>query len=300
MAYSSTFCQLQIGACQGHLHLPLWRLASLVAQTVKNLPAMQGTWVRSLGWEDPLEKGMATHSSILVWRTPWTEEPGRHSPWGGKESDTAEGLTLSLSDWILSYCSCCTSTRPKGASRWRMRHFVLQGNWWNRFWIVRYFQKPISWSQSLHLLVSKFSSAQSLSRVRLFATPWIAARQASLPITNSRSLLKLMSTESGMPSNHLILCHPLLLLPSIFPSIRVFSDESVLHILVSRKALNPFMLTSAPHDQQKTLCEISAWLYELPLHQNPYIDLPPLPLWSSLLELSEVLSPRLHSSFCPK
>ena len=61
-------------------------------------------------------------------------------------------------------------------------------------------------------------------------TPWTAACQASLPITNSRSLLKLMSIESVMPSNHLIVCHPLLLLPSIFPSIRVFSNESVFHI----------------------------------------------------------------------
>ena len=75
-----------------------------------------------------------------------------------------------------------------------------------------------------------FSSVQPLSRVWLFATPWTAARQASLSITNSRSLLKLMSIESVMPSNHLILCHPFLLLPSIFPSIRVFSSESVLHI----------------------------------------------------------------------
>ena len=71
---------------------------------------------------------------------------------------------------------------------------------------------------------------KSLSRVRLFATPWTAARQAFLSITNSRSLLKLMSIKSVMPSNHLILCCPLLLLPSIFPSIRVFSDESVLCI----------------------------------------------------------------------
>ena len=74
------------------------------------------------------------------------------------------------------------------------------------------------------------SSVQSLSRVWLFATPWSAAHQASLSITNSQSLLKLMSIESVMPSNHLILCHPLLLLYSIFPSIRVFSDESPLHI----------------------------------------------------------------------
>ena len=76
----------------------------------------------------------------------------------------------------------------------------------------------------------QFSSVQSLSCVQLFATPWTAARQASLSITNSWSLLKLMSIESVMPSNHPVLCHPLLLLPSIFPSIRVFSNESALCI----------------------------------------------------------------------
>ena len=74
------------------------------------------------------------------------------------------------------------------------------------------------------------SSVQLFSCVRLFATPWTAARQASRSITNSQSLLKLMSFESVMPSNHLILCHPLLILLSIFPSIRVFLNESVLHI----------------------------------------------------------------------
>ena len=74
------------------------------------------------------------------------------------------------------------------------------------------------------------SSVQVLSHVWLFVTPWTAAHQASLSITNSQSLLKLMSIESVMPSNHLILCCHLLLLPSIFPSIRVFSNESALHI----------------------------------------------------------------------
>ena len=73
------------------------------------------------------------------------------------------------------------------------------------------------------------NSVQSLSRVQLFATPWTAAHQASLSIANSQSLLKLVFIESVMPSNHLILCRPLLLLPSIFPSIRVFLNESVLH-----------------------------------------------------------------------
>ena len=75
-----------------------------------------------------------------------------------------------------------------------------------------------------------FSSVQSLSHVRLFVTPWIAARQASLSITNSWSLLKLMPIKSVIPSSHLILCHPLLLLTPIPPSIRVFSNESTLHM----------------------------------------------------------------------
>ena len=76
----------------------------------------------------------------------------------------------------------------------------------------------------------QFSSVQSLSHVRLFATPWIAARQASLSITNSRNLLKLMSIELAMPFSHLILCHTLFFLPPIPPSIRVFSNESTLHM----------------------------------------------------------------------
>ena len=82
----------------------------------------------------------------------------------------------------------------------------------------------------LCLSSSQFSSVQSLSRVQLFVNPWITALQASLSITNSRSSLKLMSIESVMPSSHLILCCPFLLLPSIPPSIRVFSNESALHI----------------------------------------------------------------------
>ena len=79
-------------------------------------------------------------------------------------------------------------------------------------------------------MIIQLSSVQSLSRVRLFATPWTTAHQASLSITNSQSLPKPMSTQSVMPSNHLILCHPLLRLPSIPPSIRVFSNESTLRM----------------------------------------------------------------------
>src|SRR5574341_737287 len=82
----------------------------------------------------------------------------------------------------------------------------------------------------LHSSSCKYFSSVQFSCVQLFGTPWTAALQTSLSITNSCSLLKLMSIKSVMPSNHLILCHPLLLLPSIFPSIRVFSNESALHI----------------------------------------------------------------------
>ena len=85
-------------------------------------------------------------------------------------------------------------------------------------------------SEVIYRIAQKLSSVQLLSCVQLFVTPWIAACQASLSITNSWSLLKFMSIESVMPSNHLILCRPLLLLPSIFPSIRVSSKQSVLCI----------------------------------------------------------------------
>ena len=99
---------------------------------------------------------------------------------------------------------------------------------WPRLYL-RTFQ--LHWNISVKIaLWLVFSSVQSLSRVRLVVTPWTAARQASLSITNSWSSPKPMSIELVMPSNHLILCHPLLLLPSVFPSIRVFSNESGLHI----------------------------------------------------------------------
>ena len=88
----------------------------------------------------------------------------------------------------------------------------------------------IVWESSSVWFFCMFSSVQSLSHVRLFATPWITARQASLSITNTQSSLKLMCIESVMPSIHLILCRPLLLLPPIPPSIRVFSNESTLRM----------------------------------------------------------------------
>ena len=101
--------------------------------------------------------------------------------------------------------------------------------------MVNHFQKVLNVlcpdpSEKSPYMAVQFSSVQLLSCVRLFVTPWTAAHQASMSITNSWSLLNLMSIESVMPSNHLILCRPLLLSPSIFPSIRVFSNESVLSI----------------------------------------------------------------------
>ena len=139
---------------------------------------------------------MATHSSILAWRIPRTEEPG------------------SLQSMEMQ----------------RVRH-----NWvtFTFTMILRdfHFHYGSSWlSLSLWFFEVQFSSVQSLSRVWLFATPWIAARQASLSITNSQSSLKLTSIELVMPSSHLILCRRLLLLPPIPPSIRVFSNESTLRM----------------------------------------------------------------------
>ena len=146
---------------------------SLVAQVVKSLPAMQENWVQSP--EDLLEKEMAALSSILAWRIPWTEGPGR-----------IQSMVLQSPTWPCNW------------------HFHFQ--------------------RSLYCC-SDITTWQLLSCVWLFATPWIAACQASLSLAISQSLLKLMSIKTVMPSNHLILCHPLLLLPSIFPSIRIFSNE---------------------------------------------------------------------------
>ena len=105
---------------------------------------------------------------------------------------------------------------------WNTHHFPIS--------LRNLFEKEVHYMTE-NLVILQFSSVQSLSRVQLFATPWIAARQASLSITNSRSSLRLTSIESVMPSSHLILCRPLLLLPPIPPSIRVFSNESTLRMM---------------------------------------------------------------------
>ena len=120
-----------------------------------------------------------------------------------------------------------------------MKISTINSGWWLPVWgWKRYdWNRIYGWGRGsgcrwcfVSNLIITLSSVQSLSRVRLFSTPWITALQASLSITNSWSLLKLMSIESVMPSSHLILCHPLPLLPPTPPSIRVFSNESILRM----------------------------------------------------------------------
>ena len=113
--------------------------------------------------------------------------------------------------------------------------------------------------------IYQFSSIQLLSHVRPFVTPWTAGCQTSLSITNSQSLLKLMSIESVVLLNHLILCHPLLLLPSIFPSIRVFSNESVLRIRWPK--LQSFSFSISPSNEYSGLTSFRMnWLELLAVH----------------------------------
>ena len=125
--------------------------------------------------------------------------------------------------WVTDWLSDLrfTLVAPEFLSR-RVRN--LQISW------KRVYGTCLEASFAWHTHYFCFSSVQSLSHVQLFVTPWTAAHQASMSITNSRSLLKLRSIKSMIPSNHLILCHPLLLLPPIPPSIRVFSNESLLRI----------------------------------------------------------------------
>ena len=149
---------------------------------------MWETWVGSLGLEDPLEKAMAAHSSILAWRIPGTGEPSGLPSMGSHRVGH---------DW---------SNLPAAAAGYSP---------WCR--------KELDMTERLHFHF-QFSHSVVSDSLRPYEP------QASLSNTNSQSSPKPMSIESVMPSNHLLLCHPLLLLPSIFPSIRVFSNESAFHI----------------------------------------------------------------------
>ena len=140
-----------------------------------------------------------------------------------------------------------------------------------------------------------FSSVQSLSCVQLFVTPWTVARQASLSITSSQSLLKLISIELVMPSNHLILCHPLLILPSVFPSIRVFSKESVLCIKWSKYW--SFSFSISPFNVYSGLISFRTAWFDLLAVQGTLKSLLPTPQFRSInsLALNFLYSPTLTS-----
>ena len=151
-----------------------------MAQLVKSLSAVRETWVGSLDWEDPLEKEMATHSSILVWRIPWREEPGGLQSMRSQRAGH-DSMTFTFQSYVIALetTHCCLGTKSC----------------------------PTLWD------------------------PMNCSTPGSLVLhTISWTLRKLMFIESVMSSNHLILCSPLLLLPLVSPSIRVFSNGSVLHI----------------------------------------------------------------------
>ena len=150
-------------------------------------------------------------------------------------------------------------------------------------WFFSSFSKPHSPSPvASESPVSQ--SVQSLSRVRLFATPWTSACQASLSITNSQSLPKLKSIELVMPSNHLKLCRPLLLLPSIFPSIRVFSNESALHI----RWLKYWSFSISPSNEYSGLISFMMDWFDLLAVQGT-LKSPPAPQFVSYLDRVQFL-----------
>ena len=165
-------------------------------------------------------------SHVQLFATPWTVACQEFYPWNSPGQNTGVG-SLSLLHWVFP-----TQELNRGLlyCRWILYQLNYQ--------VVHcldgpQFIDPFAYQNTSWLAIMncyQFSSVQSLSCLWLFATPWTTAHQASLSITNSRSPPKPMSIESVMPSNHLILCRPLLLLPSIFPNIGVFSNESALHI----------------------------------------------------------------------
>ena len=148
--------------------------------------------------------------------------------------------------------------------------------------------------KTLHVKSIQFSSVQSLSRVQPFATPWTAAHQASLSITNSRSPPKPMSIELLMSSNYLILCCPLLLLPSIFPSIRVFSNESALHIWWPKYWSFSFNI-SPSHERSGLISFRMDWLDLLAVQGTLKSLLQHHSSKASILRLSFLYSPTLTS-----
>ena len=153
----------------------------------------------------------------------------------------------------------------------------------------------LGWKDPLEKGMAWFSSVQLLNSVWLFVTPWTAACQASLSLTNSQSLLKLMSIESVMPFNHLILCRPLLLLSSIFPSIRVFSNESVLRIRWPKYWR--FTFSISPSNEYSGLISFRMDWLDLPCSPRDSQESSPTPQFKSInsLVLSFLYGPILTS-----
>ena len=171
-----------------------------------------------------------------------------------KARETAHWPEILFGRWCLSgYCFPTVMNKVKVILAWIWCPiFQMLATRWRASKVLGYLINSLS---------VQFSSVQLLSPVQLFVTPWTAACQASLSITTSQSLLKLMSTESVIPSNHLILCWPLLLLPSIFPSIRVFSSESI-HIRCSKYW--DFSFSISPSNEYSGLIFFRMdWLYLL-------------------------------------
>ena len=210
---------------------------SLVAQLVKNAPAMQETWVQFQGQEDPGRR----------YRLPTPIFLDFHCGSAGKESACNAGNLSSILGLGRS---------PGEGNSYPLQYSGLENS---MDCIVHGVTKSWTWLSNFHY---QFSSVQSLSRVRLFVTPWIAAHQASLSIANSRSSPKLMCIKSVMPSSHLIPCRPLLLLPPTPPSIRIFSNKSALHMRWPKYW--SFSLSISPTNEQPGLVSFRMdWLDHL-------------------------------------
>ena len=207
-------CPLRYG---GSLISPSLTSPSQVSQNMQKVTCCNGipSWWLKLTWGKKISAGMRNSN--------------RHIADRGNAHRRVEIHTASMTQ-LLQLCLVCQ--KPKMSALPQGKFSVKGPAGWSADVLSTH------WSQTVLIHFSyyhwqhnvKISSVQSLSRVRLFATPWIAAHQASLSITNSQSSPRLMSIESVMPSSHLILCRPLLLLPPVSPSIRFFSNESTLHM----------------------------------------------------------------------
>ena len=166
----------------------------------------------------------------------------------------------------LAYASLCSNTQAKSSLEERFKspevYMLLMCHWWSRFFLFGCQKRPCSLAPSNGFCVV----VQSPSHVRLFVTPWIAACWASLSFTIFRSLLKLTSIESVMPDNHFVLCCPLLLPPPVLPSIRVFSNESVLPIRWPKYW--SFSFSTSPSNEYSWLTSLRIDWFDLPAAQG--------------------------------